>query len=46
MIPGAQNIKMGPVALGTVEDESGRAKRENEIGHPRYRRKQVRERTI
>jgi hypothetical protein len=27
--PGAQNIKIGPDALGTVKNESGRAKHEN-----------------
>jgi hypothetical protein len=35
--PGAQNIKMGPNALGTAESESGSTKHENETLHPRYR---------
>jgi hypothetical protein len=29
MIPGAQNVKMGPDALDTAENMSGRAKHEN-----------------
>jgi hypothetical protein len=44
MSPGAQNIKMGPDALGTVENELGHAKHENETQRPRHRRKQVQER--
>jgi hypothetical protein len=32
-----QNMKMGPDALGTAENESGRAKHENRTGCPRYR---------
>jgi hypothetical protein len=35
----AQNIKTGPDALGTAENESGRAKVENGTRRPRYRRK-------
>jgi hypothetical protein len=31
----AQNMKTGPDALGTTENESGRAKHENEIERPR-----------
>jgi hypothetical protein len=30
MSPGAQNMKTGPEALSTAENESGRAKHENE----------------
>jgi hypothetical protein len=37
-------MKTGPDALGTAENEFGRAKHENEKGRPRYRRKRVRER--
>jgi hypothetical protein len=37
-------MKTEPDALGTVENESGRAKQENEIRRPRYLRKWVRER--
>jgi hypothetical protein len=44
MCPGAQNMKMGPDALGTAEIESGRAKHENKTPRPRYRGKRVRER--
>jgi hypothetical protein len=44
MSPGTQNNKMGPDALGTAENESGKAKHENETRRPRYRRKRVRER--
>jgi hypothetical protein len=44
MSPGAQNMKTGPDALGTVENESGSVKKENEIQRPRYRRKRVRAR--
>jgi hypothetical protein len=42
--PAPQNKKTRPDALGTAENESGRAK--NEIGtrRPRYRRKRVRTR--
>jgi hypothetical protein len=36
---GAQNIKTGPVALGTTENMSGSAKHENGTGRPRYRQK-------
>jgi hypothetical protein len=32
-------MKTGPDALGTAENESGRAKHENEGRHPLYRRK-------
>jgi hypothetical protein len=31
MSPGGQNMKMGPDALGTAENESGRGKYENGI---------------
>jgi hypothetical protein len=41
---GAQNMKMGPDALGTAENMSGSAKYENGTGRPRYRRKWVRTR--
>jgi hypothetical protein len=34
-------MKTGPVALGTVENESGRAKHENGTQRPRYNRKRV-----
>jgi hypothetical protein len=34
-----QNMKMRPVALGTAENEPGRAKHENGTRRPRYRRK-------
>jgi hypothetical protein len=44
MSQGAQNMKKGPNALATVENESGSAKHENGTRRPRYRRKQVRER--
>jgi hypothetical protein len=44
MNPGAQNMKTGLDALGTAENESGRAKHENETRRPWYRRKRVRER--
>jgi hypothetical protein len=37
MIPGAQNMKKGPDALGTAENEYGRAKHDNETRRPRYR---------
>jgi hypothetical protein len=43
---GAQNVKTGPDTLGTAENKSGRAKDENEIQRPRYRRKHVWERKI
>jgi hypothetical protein len=36
-------MKTGPGALGTVENESGSAKCENETRRPRYRPKRVRE---
>jgi hypothetical protein len=42
--PGAHDMKTGPEALGTVQNESGSAKHENEIWRPRYRLKWVRER--
>jgi hypothetical protein len=32
-------MKTGPDALGTVENESGRAKLENGMRRPRYHRK-------
>jgi hypothetical protein len=41
MSPGGQNMKTGPDALGTVENESRRAKQENGTRRPRYRRKLV-----
>jgi hypothetical protein len=44
MCSGAQNMKRGPVALGTTENESGSAKHENRTRRPRYRRKQARSR--
>jgi hypothetical protein len=37
-------MKTGTDALGSAENESGRAKREKGTGRPRYRRKLVRER--
>jgi hypothetical protein len=37
--PGAQNMKTGPIGLGTAENMSESAKHENGIGRPRYRRK-------
>jgi hypothetical protein len=39
--PGAKNMKTGPDALGTAENEFGRAKHENGTRLPRYRRKRV-----
>jgi hypothetical protein len=42
--PGVQNIKMGPDALDTAENESGSAKHEIGARRPRYRQKRVRER--
>jgi hypothetical protein len=39
MSPGAQNMKTGPDALGTVENESGSAKHEYGTQGPRYRQK-------
>jgi hypothetical protein len=42
--PEAQNMKTVPDALGTAENDSGRAKLENETRRPRYRRKRFRER--
>jgi hypothetical protein len=44
MIPGAQNMKTGPDALGTAEYESGLVKHENGTHRPRYRGKRFRER--
>jgi hypothetical protein len=44
MIPGAQNMKTEPDAIGTAENESGSAKHENGTRGPRYRRKRVRAR--
>jgi hypothetical protein len=38
---GAQNMKTGPGAIGTAQNESGSAKHENGTRRPRYRRKQV-----
>jgi hypothetical protein len=43
MSMGAQNVKKGPDALGTAENESGSAKLKNRTRHHRYRRKLVRE---
>jgi hypothetical protein len=40
--PGAQNMKTGHDAIGTAENESGRAKHENRTQRPRHRRKCVR----
>jgi hypothetical protein len=37
--PGAQNIKTGPDALGTAENEFGSAKYEIRTRRPWYRRK-------
>jgi hypothetical protein len=42
--PSAQNMKTGPYALVTAENESGRAKHENVTLRPRYPRKRVRAR--
>jgi hypothetical protein len=39
--PGVHNMKMGPDALGTTENEPGRAKHENGTRRPRYLRKRV-----
>jgi hypothetical protein len=39
MSPEAQNINMGPDALGTAENESERAKVENGTQHTQYHRK-------
>jgi hypothetical protein len=36
---GTQNMKTGPDALGTIENDSGSAKHENGTRRPRYRRK-------
>jgi hypothetical protein len=41
---GAQNMKTGPDALGTAENESGQEKQENGTRRPRYRRKRLQER--
>jgi hypothetical protein len=41
---GAQNMKMGPDALGIAENESGSVKLEIGTRRPPYRRKRVRER--
>jgi hypothetical protein len=38
-IPGAQNMKTGPDALGTAKNDSGHTKHENNTRRPRYRRK-------
>jgi hypothetical protein len=40
---GLQNMKMGPDALNTAENESGSAKYEKWTRCPRYHRKRVRE---
>jgi hypothetical protein len=42
MSQGAQDMKTGPDALGTAENESGSAKHENGTRLPRHRRKRVR----
>jgi hypothetical protein len=39
MSSGAENIKSGPDALDTAENEFGSAKHENWARRPRYRRK-------
>jgi hypothetical protein len=39
----AQNMKTGPDAPGTAENESGSAKDENGMRRPLYRRRRVRE---
>jgi hypothetical protein len=44
MSPGAQNMKMGPDAHGTTENEIESEKKENGTRRSRYRRKRVRER--
>jgi hypothetical protein len=36
---GSENMKTGPNGLGTAENDFGRAKHENGIGRPQYRRK-------
>jgi hypothetical protein len=43
MSQGAKNIKMGPDALGTTQNEAGSAKHENMTRRPRSRRKWARE---
>jgi hypothetical protein len=43
MSPGAQNMKTGPCALGTAENESGCAKHENWTRRPLYSRIRFRE---
>jgi hypothetical protein len=40
--PGAENMKTGKDALGTIENESVSAKQENETRRPWYHRKRVR----
>jgi hypothetical protein len=45
MSTGAQNMKMGPVALSTAEKEFGSAELENGSRRPRYRGKRLREPT-
>jgi hypothetical protein len=42
----AQNMKTGPKALGTIENDSGSAKHENGTRRRRYRRKRFREGNI
>jgi hypothetical protein len=44
MSPGAQNMKTGPDAVGTAENEYGDAKQENGTRRPQKRRKRVRAR--
>jgi hypothetical protein len=39
MIPGVQNKKMGPDALGTAENMSGSGKHENKTRRPWYGQK-------
>jgi hypothetical protein len=41
MSSGAQNMKMGPDAIGTAENESERTKHENGSRRPPYSRKHV-----
>jgi hypothetical protein len=44
MIPGMENMKTGPDALGTSENEFGSLKHENGTRRPRYHRKKFRAR--
>jgi hypothetical protein len=45
-VPWSANMKTRPDALGTTENDSGRANHENGTRHPPYRRKLVWERKI